>query len=119
MAIDFLEGVLPNKAMQLLITVADEEPTMSIITKIETLGFNFQSIEEQNTINSFVNGSSVLDINDAIVNQTITLRKLKKIKLPDAIIAATALVYDLILITRNAKDFTAIDGLKIIDPHSL
>lgn len=42
-----------------------------------------------------------------------------KTKLPDAIIAATALVYDLILITRNTADFKSIDGLKVVDPHSL
>jgi predicted nucleic acid-binding protein len=40
-------------------------------------------------------------------------------KLPDAIIAATALVYDLTLISRNAADFKNIQGLKAVDPHSL
>jgi predicted nucleic acid-binding protein len=40
-------------------------------------------------------------------------------RLPDAIIAATALVYDLVLISRNISDFKNIDGLQVIDPHSL
>jgi len=42
-----------------------------------------------------------------------------KIKLPDAIIAATAIVYDLILVTRNISDFKNIDGLHVVDPHML
>jgi predicted nucleic acid-binding protein len=40
-------------------------------------------------------------------------------KLPDAIVAATALVYDLILVTRNTSDFKSIEGLEVIDPFSL
>ncbi|MCF8232854.1 MAG: hypothetical protein K9J27_11755 [Bacteroidales bacterium] len=39
-----------------------------------------------------------------------------KIKLPDAIIAATSLVYDLTLITRNSTDFKNIDELRLINP---
>jgi predicted nucleic acid-binding protein len=39
--------------------------------------------------------------------------------LPDAIIAATALVYDLTLISRNVIDFKGIQGLKVIDPFAV
>ena len=42
-----------------------------------------------------------------------------KIKTPDAIIASTAIVNGLTLITRNTKDFKNIEGLKIIDPYEL
>jgi predicted nucleic acid-binding protein len=40
------------------------------------------------------------------------------IKLPDAIIAATALVYELTIITRNTKDFEKIEGLNVINPYN-
>jgi predicted nucleic acid-binding protein len=53
------------------------------------------------------------------VDASILIRKKHKTKLPDAIIAATALVYDLTLITRNTSDFKCIAELKTIDPHSL
>lgn len=117
--INFLGASLPVAGMRLLNTTVDDNPIVSIITKIETLGFNFKSMEEQTIVEIFINGSTVIDLSNNIVNKTIEIRKTKKIKLPDAIIAATALVYDLVLISRNTSDFTNIDGLKVIDPHSL
>ncbi|MBK8390809.1 MAG: toxin-antitoxin system, toxin component, PIN domain protein [Saprospiraceae bacterium] len=39
--------------------------------------------------------------------------------LPDAIIAATALTYNLVLISRNTSDFSKITDIEIIDPFIL
>lgn len=58
----------------------------------------------------------VLGIDDKVVEQTIRICKSQKIKLPDAIIAATASVYDFSLITRNTSDFKNIQGLKLLNP---
>ena len=68
----------------------------------------------------FVTITTVYDhINEDIVARDILIRQQCKAKLPDAIIAATAIVYSLNLISRNTKDFKDIDGLNIIDPHTL
>jgi predicted nucleic acid-binding protein len=40
-------------------------------------------------------------------------------KLADAIIAATAIVFQLTLITNNSRDFLNIAGLRIVDPHNV
>ncbi len=117
--INYLDASLPFAGMQLLNTVVDDEPIISVVTKIETLGFNFKVVEEEAIIETFINGSTILDLNNDIVNKTIAIRKSKKIKLPDAIIAATALVYGLVLISRNTSDFKNIEGLQVIDPYSL
>jgi len=61
----------------------------------------------------------VLDLTNNVVETCIIIRKKHKTKLPDAIIAATALVYDLTIISRNTSDFKNIDGLTVIDPHIL
>lgn len=91
-------------------------PVISVITKIEVLGFN--TLDKHYTIlTDFINDATVLDLVDAVVQISIEIRKKHKTKLPDAIIAATALVYDLALISRNISDFKTIDGLKIIDPY--
>ena len=54
-----------------------------------------------------------------MVDLTIALRKEYKIKLPDAIIAATALANDLTIVTNNIKDFSNISGLQLINPYSI
>ncbi len=112
----FLNGSLPNAAMQFMDTVVDERCNISAITKIELLGFGFTSDAEQETMEDFVGGSAVIGIDDAIINAAIELRKTRKIKLPDCIIAATALVHGLTVISRNTSDFKNIDGLSCISP---
>jgi len=114
--INFLGATMPDYSMKVMNNILDKESLISIITKMETLGYNFKSKDEQFTMEYFVEGSTVLQINDDIVNKTIHIRKTNKLKLPDAIIAATALVYDLTLITRNTSDFADIQGLKVINP---
>jgi len=59
----------------------------------------------------------VLDLTENVVDECISIRKKHKIKLPDAIIAATAFVYDLILITLNTSDFKNIEGLVVMNPY--
>lgn len=117
--INYLDASLPMAGMQLLNDIVDSDPMISIITKMETLGYNFTSIDEQITMETFINGSTILELNNDIVEKTIAIRKSKKIKLPDAIIAATALAYDLVVVSRNTSDFKNIQGLQVIDPHSL
>lgn len=57
-------------------------------------------------------------IDDAIIAEGIRIRKTVKIKLPDAIIAATAIINDLVLISDNDKDFEKVMplGLQYLNP---
>ena len=66
---------------------------------------------------NFVRYASIIVLNDRVVDKTIEIRKLHRIKLPDAVIAATALVYNLTLLTRNVSDFRNIQNLNVINPH--
>lgn len=66
-----------------------------------------------------MNDAIVLELNESVVNQTIALRRQVKIKLPDAIIASTALANGFTLISRNTSDFKNIGGLVVIDPQSV
>jgi predicted nucleic acid-binding protein len=95
--------------------VIDNEPNISIINKIELLGFSIVTPE----IIEFTDSTNIINLTEDVANQTISLRKKRKIKLPDAIIAATALVYNLTLISRNSKDFDGIDGLEFVNPYIL
>lgn len=71
-------------------------------------------------IEEFINLAVILPLDKEITKKAIELRrKYKKLKLGDAIIAATAIVHQLILISNNTRDFINIKGFKIIDPHNL
>ncbi|MEA2033950.1 MAG: PIN domain-containing protein [Euryarchaeota archaeon] len=62
--------------------------------------------------------ANIIPLTDEIANLSIDKRRQSNIKLPDAVIAATTLHNNLILVTRNDKDFTAIKGLEIYNPFS-
>jgi predicted nucleic acid-binding protein len=105
--LDFMANKLPIKAHNLLSEIIDTEINLSVISKIELLGF---SKVEQDLV-SFVDYANVLMIDGNIVDKTIEIRKIYRIKLPDAVIAATALIYNMTLLTRNIRDFKSIKGL--------
>lgn len=64
-----------------------------------------------------IDSAIIFELDDDIVIETIKLRKLNNIKLPDAIIAASAILYNLTILTRNTKDFNKVAALKILHPH--
>ncbi len=114
--IQLLGNSLPQARMSKMYEILDKEVMVSIITQMETLGYNFDSNEEQILFETFISESTILTINNAIIDETIAIRKSKKIKLPDAIIAATAKIHNLILISQNTSDFKNIHGLKMENP---
>ncbi len=116
--IDYLGRKMPEAGMAFLNEVLDSTPKVSVITKIEVLGFNAPN-EHSLLLENFMNDVSLIELNAAIVERTIAIRKLYKTKLPDAIIAATALVHELTLVTRNTADFKNIAGIKLLDPYLL
>jgi predicted nucleic acid-binding protein len=103
---------LPEKGLQFLSSVIDEEFNVSFITYIEFLGYKDAPKATENLIGL----ANVLHINNTIIDICIGLRKQIRIKLPDAIIAATALAYNYTLVTNNEKDFENIKGLLMINP---
>jgi predicted nucleic acid-binding protein len=116
--IDYLAEKLSQPGLSFVSQVIDSLPQVSIITKMEVLGYNAPPDSEA-LIKNFINDVLVIHLTEEIINQTIALRKGYRIKLPDAIIAATAIVFDLTLVTRNVSDFKMIDGLNLVNPSSL
>ncbi len=84
-----------------------QDSAISRVTFIEVLSFNFTP-EVQKTIIEYLERFEIIDTDKSISIQAIENRKIKKIKLPDNIIVSTAQVYNLTIVTRNAKDFKAL-----------
>ena len=111
--IDFCNGKLPNYGRKLLESVV---PEISIITHIELFANKNISQPEYALLEKFITVAVIYPVNIDLV-ETIDVRKEYKLKLPDAIIAATALVYKLTLISHNLSYFKNIKGLHVIDPY--
>lgn len=115
-AIDFLANRFPQDASDFIENI---EPLVSVITKIEMLGWLNATPRQVKIIEEYLENVSIIGIDEQIIDSTIRIRKTNKIKTPDAIIAATALVLNCILISRNLSDFKSIENLRMIDLHNL
>jgi predicted nucleic acid-binding protein len=119
--IEFLAGNIPiagNEWIQLIIE--KNLHCISVINQIELLGFNY-SIPSSDILilEEFIKSCNILPLTEPIVEETIALRKTHKIKLPDAIIAATAIVYDLFIVTRNTSDFVRLKNLNLVNLYEI
>jgi predicted nucleic acid-binding protein len=81
---------------------------------METLSCHF-SAEEEQVVRIFLKEFRLIEISSPVMELSVEIRRHKKMKLPDAIIAASAVHHDLILVTRNIKDFKG-TAVKTIDP---
>jgi len=91
----------------------------SAVTRIEVLGFPNLSAGEEAAIRSLLNEFDEVPISNAVVEQTILIRKSVNIKIPDALIAASAQITQAIVVTRNTSDFQRVTGLTVIHPNNV
>ncbi|MFM7857260.1 MAG: type II toxin-antitoxin system VapC family toxin [Flammeovirgaceae bacterium] len=118
--IKYLEEVLPPETLEFIDKVVDEESIVSFITKIELLVWNPPSFDDIKIREEFLNGSHITYITEEIIEKAIQIRKEKNLKLPDAVIAASAMAHDFILLSENDKDFLKVEplGLKYLNPKT-
>ena len=115
-SIDFFNKSLPESGRSLLI---NSIPIISIVTFIEIFSKKSLSDGERPDLKDFTEAAIIYDVDTDVALRTIDIRLKYKIKIPDALIAATAIHYNLILVTRNLSDFNNISGLQIINPHAV
>ncbi len=92
---------------------------ISIITYMEVWGFDFSSDDEKLFIEAFCKAVNIIQIDEEIVEKVIEIRQRAKIKLPDAIIAATGKILKGTLVTRNTDDFSSLkDEIILLNPFT-
>jgi len=117
--IDYFDNRLPYSAIVWVEQNMDNGAcSISIINRIEIFSYK-TSEEEEGKLIDFTDRCDLIYLTDEIAARTASLRQGIKIKLPDAIIAATALHYHLTLVTRNTHDFKNIPGLTVVNPHDI
>lgn len=96
--------------------VREHAPSVSAISYVEVLGYHKLTEQDHAYFVEFFDASMVLPITDDVVEQAARLRRARKISVGDALVAASALVHSLILVTRNVDDFEWIKYLRLLNP---
>lgn len=102
--IDYLSGVPQARA-------AIERPRhrlISAITWMEVLA-GARTEAEEDVIDMFLRDFAVIDVSRPIARTAVAIRKTRRLRLPDAIILATAQLESATLVTRNTMAFPATD----------
>jgi predicted nucleic acid-binding protein len=94
--IGYLAGRIPEAGMRFVSAIVDQTPHISVISQIEVLRFN-DTPDNEKVLADFINASIIYPLSPDITRLTIKLCKQSKIKIPDSIIAATALFENRIL----------------------
>lgn len=85
---------------------------VSVITEMELLSYPLIEAEHEGQIQSFLSKVAVVELNSEIKRTAIEIRRVAGLKLPDAIIAATAMVIDAELLTNDRK-LQSIPGITV------
>ncbi len=101
----YLNNDIPKHSLLKIESVFQSHFNISVLSRIEFLGFRYFSSPERKQALKFINEATVFDLNEEIAKEAIELRCKHSIKLIDAIIASTAKVNNQVLITRNTDDF--------------
>jgi predicted nucleic acid-binding protein len=96
--------------------IADHAPAVSAVSYMEVLGYHQLDDEERQYFEEFFHLAQVLPLSQAVLDQAVALRQQRKMILGDALVAGTALVHGLTLVTRNTEDFHWVQGLWLLNP---
>ena len=110
--IDYLNGVEAAKGE----IARYQRPAISVISWIEVLAGTKPGLETETR--KFLSSFERIELTGPIADRAVALRRAAKMRIPDVIILATARVENLLLVTRNTKDFAA-DGPGIRVPYRI
>ncbi len=96
--------------------LAHDDSVVSGISYPEVLGYTGLTPAESSVLDAFFSTTPMLAVDDPVLRQAAKLKQQRKLKLGDAIVAATAMIHRLTLATRNVSDFSWVPGLTLFNP---
>jgi predicted nucleic acid-binding protein len=91
----------------------DETIHYSVVTRCELFA---GPAEEEDAVRTLLSGFREIGIDSALAEAAGRIRRAAGILTPDALIAATAIVHDLTLVSRNRRDYERVAGLRLAEP---
>lgn len=98
--------------------IAEHAPAVSAVSYVEVLGYHKLSEQERQYFEEFFAATNILAISHEVLERAVRLRQMRKMTLGDSLVAGTALVHELTLVTRNTKDFDWIDKISLLNPFA-
>lgn len=91
------------------------------VMRIEVLGYpGFRHISQKSKqrLRDLLASLKDFELTDDVIERAIPLRQERRMGIADAIVAATAVVHNIELATRNTSDFKSIQGLRLLNPFA-
>ena len=114
--IHILAGDLPDQTYSIVRDICNQSFLISIISKIELLGWRNSTHDGLAMARNLLKEAEIISLTEPISEVAINIRQAQSIKLPDAVIAASAIFLNATLVTRNVRDFNGIEGLSLLNP---
>ena len=99
--------------------IAEHSPSVSAVSYVEVLGFHRLNEQDRAFLEAFFSSTTVLPITQAVLDKAVGLRQTRRMSLGDSLVAATCLICNLTLVTRNIDDFKWITDLELLNPFDL
>lgn len=112
----YLDNRIPKQEIKKVEWIFKNSFNISTITKIEVLGWHKIKENEKKKIAQFINNAKVFYLDSSIEEKSIEIKQKNKIATPDTIIGATAILNNFIVVSRNYRDFTKIEGVRNYNP---
>ncbi|MCE7059123.1 type II toxin-antitoxin system VapC family toxin [Dyadobacter sp. CY343] len=114
--IKYLNGNFTAAALEYMDQILDDQCNISFVSEIELRVWNPANPSDKEVYDNFAVNSNVIGISQEVIDKTVQIRMSHRLKLPDAIIAATAIVNNLTLLADNDKDFLKVPDLSYQNP---
>ena len=107
---------LSQKSADIIEVTLLDSFNISVITKLEYLGWRKHTEETYSAAVEFLSNANVISLDEDIISSAIKIMRGNNIRLPDAIIASTAIANKFALLTRNESDFKCLRSLQSFNP---